>query len=95
MDPLNGPSGVANVRSQMRTIRKAYRVLEAERMLKHDIFEGEHKWNGVKAIPWMKHHLAEKKNRRTRRCQESTPCTRDLQSVNRRSLFRRPERVLG
>jgi len=57
-DPLNGASGLANVRSQMRTIRKAYRLSAAQRMLKHDVFEGEHRWNGVKAIPWMKRHLA-------------------------------------
>jgi len=56
-DPLNGASGLANVRSQMRTIRRAYRLREALRMLKHDVFEGEHRWNGIKAIPWMKRHL--------------------------------------
>lgn len=57
-DPANGAGGLANVRSQMRTMRKAYRVHEAGRMLKHDIFEGPHRWNGVKAIPWMERHLA-------------------------------------
>ncbi len=57
-DPLNGASGLANVRSQMRTIRRAYRLLAANRMLKHDVFAGKHRWNGVEAIPWMKHHLA-------------------------------------
>ncbi len=57
-DSLNGSSGLANVRSQMRTVRKAYRLLNGERMLKHDIFAGAHRWNGVKAIPWMKRHLA-------------------------------------
>jgi dienelactone hydrolase len=57
-DPLNGASGVANVRSQVRTTRKAYRLLDAGRMLKHDVFEGGHRWNGLNAIPWMKRHLA-------------------------------------
>ena len=57
-DPLNGAGGLANVRPQMRTVRKAYRLLDAGRMLKHDIFEGEHRWHGVKAIPWMRRHLA-------------------------------------
>ena len=57
-DPLNGASGLANVRSQVRTTRKAYRLLDAGRMLKHDVFEGGHRFNGVKAIPWMKRHLA-------------------------------------
>lgn len=56
-DPLNGASGLGNVRSQMRIIRKSYRLRNALGMLKHDIFEGEHRWNGVKAIPWMKRHL--------------------------------------
>lgn len=57
-DPLNGASGLANVRSQMRTIRRAYRLLNADGMLKHDIFEGGHRWNGVRAIPWLTRHLA-------------------------------------
>ena len=56
-DDLNGASGLGNVRSQMRTIRKAYRLFEAGRMLKHDIFEGEHRWNGVHTVDWMKRHL--------------------------------------
>jgi len=57
MDSLNGASGLANVRSQMRITRKAYRLLGAEKLLKHDIFEGEHMWRGVEAIPWVKRHL--------------------------------------
>ena len=57
-DPLNGASGLANVRSQMRIIRRAYHLLKADGLLAHDIFEGEHRWNGVKAIPWLHRHLA-------------------------------------
>jgi dienelactone hydrolase len=56
-DELNGASGVDNVLSQMNIIRKAYRLYNAVKMLEHDIFEGEHRWNGVKAIPWMQKHL--------------------------------------
>jgi dienelactone hydrolase len=56
-DGLNGASGLANVRSQLKTIRKAYRALDAPRMIAHDIFEGGHRWNGVRAIPWLKKHL--------------------------------------
>lgn len=56
-DPLNGASGLKNVESQMRIIRKAYRLLDASQNLKHDIFDGEHRWNGVEAIPWMKKFL--------------------------------------
>lgn len=53
-DPLNGASGVRNVTSQVAIIRRAYRLLGAEDHLYHDIFPGEHRWNGVHAIPWMK-----------------------------------------
>lgn len=56
-DELNGASGVDNVLSQIHIIRKAYHLLGSEDLLKHDIFEGEHRWNGVEAIPWMQHHL--------------------------------------
>jgi dienelactone hydrolase len=56
-DSLNGASGLENVNSQIRIIRSAYRLLDAEDMLEHDIFGGEHRWNGVKAIPWMQRHL--------------------------------------
>lgn len=56
-DHLNGASGLANVHSQMRTIRRAYRILDANRMVKHDVFDGTHRWNGVKAIPWLRYHL--------------------------------------
>ena len=60
-DLLNGASGLGNVQPQIRTTRKAYRLLNANRMLKHDIFEGDHRWHGVHAIPWMKHHLDQNK----------------------------------
>ena len=56
-DDLNGVSGLDNVRAQMQIMRKAYDLLDSEDFLKHDIFEGEHRWNGVEAIPWMQQHL--------------------------------------
>jgi dienelactone hydrolase len=56
-DQLNGASGLDNVYSQMDIMRSAFGLLGAERMLAHDVFEGEHRWNGIKAIPWMKRHL--------------------------------------
>ena len=56
-DPLNGASGLKNVYSQMEIIRSAYKLLEAETLLAHDVFEGEHRWNGVQVIPWMKRFL--------------------------------------
>jgi hypothetical protein len=57
-DHLNGASGLKNVYSQTRIMRKAYRLLGAQKLLYHDVFEGEHRWNGVQAIPWMKRFLA-------------------------------------
>lgn len=73
-DPYNGASGIANVYSQMRSIRKVYRLLSAQGMLKHDVFEGEHRWHGVKAVPWMKRHLMQPRNGRTG---SSRPRSRD------------------
>jgi len=55
-DTLNGASGLANVKSQVEIARRAYRLLGADEALKHDIFEGEHRWNGVEAIPWIQHY---------------------------------------
>ncbi len=57
-DSLNGVSGLENVRSQMDIIRNAFRLLNAEDAVKHDIFEGEHLWHGVEALPWMKKWMA-------------------------------------
>jgi len=56
-DGLNGASGLGNVYPQIRTIRRAYRLFGTPKMLCHDVFEGAHRWNGIKAIPWMKKHL--------------------------------------
>jgi hypothetical protein len=57
-DPLNGTSGLKNVYPQMDIMRSAYRLLDAEELLQHDVFEGEHRWNGVHAVPWMARFLA-------------------------------------
>lgn len=65
-DQLNGASGLGNVYPQMRSIRKAYRLLGAQRLLAHDVFEGEHRWHGVKAIPWIKQHLMQPRTVRSR-----------------------------
>jgi len=56
-DPLNGARGVKNVKSQLAIARRAYRLLGAARSIAHDVFEGEHRWHGVDAIPWMKRWL--------------------------------------
>ena len=52
-DPLNGRSGLKNVRRQVAVARRAYKLLGAPEALGHDIFAGEHRWHGVEAIPWM------------------------------------------
>ncbi|MCM8789315.1 MAG: alpha/beta fold hydrolase [Candidatus Omnitrophica bacterium] len=59
-DPLNGKSGLKNVYSQVSIIKKAYGVLKAEKFFRHDVFEGEHRWHGKEAIPWVKEHLMQK-----------------------------------
>ncbi len=53
-DPLNGASGVKNVLPQAAITRLAYRAHQAASVLKHDIFPGPHKWNGLVAVPAMK-----------------------------------------
>ena len=58
-DPLNGPSGLRNVKSQVAVTRKAYRLLGAQKMLRHVVFDGEHRWHGVEAVPWMKRGLGQ------------------------------------
>ena len=57
-DGLNGASGLDNVYSQMEITRRAYQTLDSEDLLAHDVFEGEHRWNGVEAIPWLQKFLA-------------------------------------
>ena len=57
-DPLNGTRGVQNVTEQLEITAQSYRVCGAEDRLAHDIFDGEHRWNGSAAIPFLKKHLA-------------------------------------
>ncbi len=56
-DPLNGQSGLDNVLPQVAITRAAYHLLGAESLLVHDIFEGEHRWNGLRSIPFIKQKL--------------------------------------
>ena len=53
-DPLNGESGLKNVKSQVAVARRAYRLLGAGKNLVHDVFDGGHRWNGTVAIPFLK-----------------------------------------
>lgn len=56
-DPLNGSSGLLNVTTQLAITREAYQLFGAEDLLVHEVFDGEHRWDGVRAIPWLKQQL--------------------------------------
>ena len=57
IDPLNGPSGLDNVYSQLAILRKAYKLHDSEEALKHVIFEGVHMWGGAETVPWLLEYL--------------------------------------
>ena len=52
-DSLNGSSNLANVRSQVRIAKKVYSAMSAGPQMKHHVFQGEHRWDGTHAIPWL------------------------------------------
>ena len=52
-DNLNGKRGLRNVSSQVAIARRACKLLGAPDALKHVVFEGEHRWHGLEAVPWM------------------------------------------
>ena len=56
-DPLNGASKIANVRSQVNISRKVFKALESTKQLEHHVFQGEHRWDGTRAIPWLQQQL--------------------------------------
>ncbi len=56
-DELNGAGGLGNVRSQVAITRKAYLLAGAPGNLVHHIFEGGHKWNGLKSVPLVMKHF--------------------------------------
>lgn len=56
-DPLNGASGLANVRSQVDIARRAYAACGAEDRLRHVTFEGVHRWDGTESVPWLMERL--------------------------------------
>ena len=58
-DPLNGASGMDNVRSQVDIAGAAYRFLGVDAKLVHDVRRGEHKWFGDLAEPWLVDRLTE------------------------------------
>ena len=56
-DPLNGTRGLVNVIEQVDITRLAYRVLGADDLLMHFIFQGEHRWNGEKTYDFVSQAL--------------------------------------
>jgi pimeloyl-ACP methyl ester carboxylesterase len=57
-DSLNGRSGLANVTSQVALSGQAYTALGARDQLQHHVFNGPHRWDGTRAIPWLEEQLA-------------------------------------
>jgi dienelactone hydrolase len=56
-DSLNGVSGLKNVRTQLRITRRVYEAHGAPGNLRHDVFDGPHRWDNTNAIPFMVRHL--------------------------------------
>jgi dienelactone hydrolase len=46
-------------RREFERLSHVYRALDAEGMLEHDVFEGGHRWNGVRAYAFLAEHLAD------------------------------------
>jgi hypothetical protein len=57
-DPLNGRSGLDNVYPQVELSRRAFTGLRAAGQLEHHVFQGPHRWDGTRAIPWLAAQLA-------------------------------------
>ena len=57
VDPLNGKSGLDNVKKYVEQVRSAYRLFGKEEDLFHDIHEGPHRWHGVQSIDFIKKYL--------------------------------------
>jgi dienelactone hydrolase len=56
-DSLNGRSGLGNVLPYVNHARKAYALFNKEDAIYHDIFEGEHRWNGTASVEILKQNL--------------------------------------
>ncbi|HIU75341.1 MAG TPA: hypothetical protein IAC62_05635 [Candidatus Pelethocola excrementipullorum] len=59
-DSLNGRDGLRNVLTQVEKVRMALELFGKEKNLFHDIFEGEHKWNGDYVYQWVEAHTPAK-----------------------------------
>jgi hypothetical protein len=56
-DPLNGRSGLDNVYPQVELSRRAFAGLGADGQMDHHVFQGPHRWDGTRAIPWLEEQL--------------------------------------
>ncbi len=56
-DPLNGKSGLDNVRPQVEITRAAFEASEASENLVHYVFQDAHRWDGESSIPWLSEKL--------------------------------------
>lgn len=59
-DSLNGKDGLGNVLPQVEKVRQSMRLFGKEENLVHDIFDGEHRWNGDKAYGFVEKHAPAK-----------------------------------
>jgi hypothetical protein len=48
---------VAAATQTVETLRGVYGLLDADGALEHDVFEGEHRWHGVRAYDFLTEHL--------------------------------------
>lgn len=58
-DGLNGERGLANVNEQVEIAQQAYALLDAQDHLAHSVFDGDHRWHGVDALPWLTRWLGD------------------------------------
>jgi dienelactone hydrolase len=49
---------LAAARESMGQLRTRYESMDAGDRLEHDVFEGEHQWHGVQALPFLRRWLA-------------------------------------
>lgn len=59
-DPLNGASGVDNVKNQVEIARHAYSLFDSADKFVHKIYHGEHKWYGNDVIAFFSASRKEK-----------------------------------
>ena len=56
-DPLNGKSGLANVKSQLDIARHAYELFNAGDKLVWNVFDGPHMWSGINSYEFVEANI--------------------------------------